>query len=162
MLLFPFHFQNKAKMSHIIVKQIFDLYEQNYEHKHEAAAFCFWLFIIYEKHDEDYLHSFMNLVMTNATENTHFFSKADYDAIIAAQAKDSKELRRIWREMLFDTSNFDYDSFQAIICVDEMLDSLGIESVWHFDGPIELFGKYKHLLDIREIDSYPKSRNGPQ
>jgi hypothetical protein len=82
-------------MSKLIVKQVFDLYEQNYEHKHEAAA-------------------------------------------------------------------FDYNSFQAIIKVDELLETLGIESVWHFDGPVELFGKYKHLLDMKEVDSYPPSRNGPQ
>jgi hypothetical protein len=149
-------------MSKLIVKQVFDLYEQNYEHKHETAAFCFWLFIIHEKHDESYLHSFLNLVMTSATDNPKYFSKADYDAIISAQAKDAKELRRIWREILFDTSNFDYDSFQAIIKVDELLESIGIESVWHFDGPVELFGKYKHLLDMKEVNSYPQSRNGPQ
>ncbi len=147
-------------MSKLIVKQAFDLYEQNYEHKHEAAAFCFWDIIGYHKKDEDYLFSFLNLLMTSATDNRAYFSKADYDSIVEAQAKDSKELRRIWREILFDISKFDYDSFQAIISVDELLESLELESVWHFDVPVELFGQYKHILDMKEVDSQPPSRNG--
>jgi hypothetical protein len=142
------------------VRQIYKLYEQNYEYRNEAAAFCFWSFIVCHRHEEKYLHTFLNLVMTCATDNTNYFSINDLRAIISAQQKDTKELRRIWRIILYDTSNFDYDSFQAIICVDELLESLDIESVWHFDVPVELFGNYKHILEMKEVDSQPFSKNG--
>lgn len=147
-------------MSKKVVKDVFDLYERNYEHKHEAAAFCFWYIIVYHKHDEEYLHSFLNLIMTSATDNANYFSREDYQSIISAQSIETKELRRIWRILLYDLSSFDYDSFQAIISVDELLESLDLESVWHFDVPLELFGKYKHILDMKEVDSNPPSRNG--
>lgn len=146
-------------MSKETVKQIYNLYEQNYEYRNEAAAFCFWHFIVHHRHEESYLHTFLNLVMTCVTENKNYFGVNDLQAIISAQQKDKKELRRIWRIILYDTSNFDYDSFRAIICVDELLESLDLESVWHFDIPVELFGNYKNILDMKEVDSQPFSRN---
>lgn len=146
-------------MSKESIRKVLNLYEQKYKYRQEAAAFCFWYIIIHYKGDINYLHRFLNRLMHNCTPSNEYFTEAEINEIIKAQERDVKELRKIWRILIYDLSEFEYDSFQAIISVDELLDSLEIESVWHFDLPIELFGSYKHILDMKEIDSQPPSRD---